>query len=721
MDVVDIKIEQEDDYVDTSIVKEEYIVQEVEETPEVAGIQESPSTNGYETDIKIEPQDSGYSGSATPNDFPDNVQKNENFTEELSFKCLKCGNKYNCNHMLRKHMFFCRGMNEEPQWKCSNCGNRFTKKTTMEHHEYMCKNRKKTSLKCVFCRRKSKKKIYKKKQHESRPTYTCEACGKSFIIKRSLEVHLNPQFTTPRYVCSICNEKFQNECLLKQHKASCCAKPRGIFQCDLCSKNFPKKLLLQQHIMSHVKKQRGFICDFCGNNYEYEKTLEFHETICRNMIEAPKFPCITCGNKYPTEAALNLHIYYCINNIRASVNTVKEFWSKSQDNEKTDGGKKHFECSICCKELQSKEELVKHMTIHTATEIKHDILSCKKCGIIFTKEYHLKRHFNNCPENVSSMQHPFSCKNCGHTFKEQKILEMHYNDSNTDVTTVKYICTGCKSKFKTFCSMKQHKKTCVQQDGGNAADVIKSLKCELCSLRFNDKFTMLKHFFTHVNAKTFSCRICGNKYSTRISVKKHEVMCEKKVKKPLLPCKMCDNKYYTKNVLNNHYNFCVYNTEEATATIQKLWRRIESFSKATTGGIATKHYKCSKCDKMMKKKKDVMMHVLSHVNGGIDPKVEQKDIIHQDFPCTKCGKIYKNEKYMKTHLLVCQEEKPPLKSSFYQDNSVYPICSKVEFEKKEDSKNHIEGRFANIGYDNDETSAGTIKMEEEENMMLIYD
>lgn len=55
-----------------------------------------------------------------------------------------------------------------------------------------------------------------KRNHHSATIYTCEICGKSYSIQKSLYNH-KQKHLEPKYNCKICERKYKNSTYLKQH------------------------------------------------------------------------------------------------------------------------------------------------------------------------------------------------------------------------------------------------------------------------------------------------------------------------------------------------------------------------------------------------------------------------------------------------------------------------------------------------------------------------
>lgn len=64
-----------------------------------------------------------------------------------------------------------------------------------------------------------------KRNHHSSTVYTCEICGKSYSIQKSLYNH-KQKHLEPKYNCKICDRKYKNSTYLKQHMRTHTGKSR---------------------------------------------------------------------------------------------------------------------------------------------------------------------------------------------------------------------------------------------------------------------------------------------------------------------------------------------------------------------------------------------------------------------------------------------------------------------------------------------------------------
>jgi len=60
-----------------------------------------------------------------------------------------------------------------------------------------------------------------------------------------------------------------------------------------------------------------------------------------------------------------------------------------------------------------------------------------------------------------------------------------------------------------------------EDDGGVSSDKLKAYQCEMCSMSFNQKWLLRRHWKTHTGAKPYKCTVCSRTFSLRDSCTRH--------------------------------------------------------------------------------------------------------------------------------------------------------------------------------------------------------
>lgn len=167
-----------------------------------------------------------------------------------------------------------------------------------------------------------------------------------------------------------------------------------------------------------------------------------------------------------------------------------------------------IECPIC-HGLLTASLYKKHLARHESAS--H--LVCEVCGKLYRKD-NLIRHLQ-----LHSYELPFQCQLCPYRGRFLESLKTHMH---THTGYKPFSCDNCNLRFLTRSNLNRHLLTHKQE---------KPFKCVECNRGFYTQRDMDVHFKgDHVGIKDFGCRLCGNKYSTRKALMRHELRVHKRVK-----------------------------------------------------------------------------------------------------------------------------------------------------------------------------------------------
>ena len=94
-------------------------------------------------------------------------------------------------------------------------------------------------------------------------SFNCDQCDKSFIDKKSLNVHKN-KLHVGQLNCNRCEKQFFTKQALKRHIQSIHEKIQ--YNCNQCDKIYFDKRILNVHIQS-VHENVRYFCDQCGKSF----------------------------------------------------------------------------------------------------------------------------------------------------------------------------------------------------------------------------------------------------------------------------------------------------------------------------------------------------------------------------------------------------------------------------------------------------------------------
>ncbi|CAI6356705.1 unnamed protein product [Macrosiphum euphorbiae] len=343
--------------------------------------------------------------------------------------------------------------------------------------------------------------------------------------------------------CNLCDRKFRKHCyftnhMMIRHKINT-NTPKQLTSIDcnestILSENIEltnesenklsvpvnnKNYSLNNHVNKSNEKKSTF-CILCNKHFAHLGALTNHMRI---HVE---HPCGVCEKKFSTKLKLNLH-------------------QKSHSKLKIDSiGQDIIKCRYCKKECNSIFQWKNHMSKECRRHCKSylpkftsnktylntgsqksklmDIIQqkpaiikkrnrsnhingakCELCGKIYCNKYNLTRHVSVVHKKTYK---PVTCNVCGITLKNKFSYEEHLRVTH-------------KQLFKHYEGTNSTKKrTSEQIISVNTENV--TYTCRMCGTRFSDIIAFKKHAKIHTSDK-YTCNDCGQQYETNLALSNH--------------------------------------------------------------------------------------------------------------------------------------------------------------------------------------------------------
>lgn len=154
----------------------------------------------------------------------------------------------------------------------------------------------------------------------------------------------------------------------------------------------------------------------------------------------------------------------------------------------------YVSCRICSRKFKSTNSLSAHMRKHVE---KGRVISCLKCGKVFKKISHLKRH-----EIVHDSSRLYKCSVCPRSFQSAEVFKGHMNKHNG---IKPHNCPLCTKSFANLTTLKSHIKMHNKD----------KFLCPTCGKKFDSSTSLDQHVKRHLGLKQFECTLCPRKFVSK--------------------------------------------------------------------------------------------------------------------------------------------------------------------------------------------------------------
>ena len=157
-------------------------------------------------------------------------------------------------------------------------------------------------------------------------------------------------------------------------------------------------------------------------------------------------------------------------------------------------------CLVCKKQFKSKQNLTRHMLIHSGEKP----YPCANCGRAFRQAGDRRNHMR-----VHENDRPHQCQVCGKRFIQSTHLKVHLRQHSGERPFKCSECTKCFTKA-------DHLRVHLRIHTGE-----RPYQCSECGKTFRDKNTHTKHMKIHFGMKNYGCEICDLAFADKAHLVRH--------------------------------------------------------------------------------------------------------------------------------------------------------------------------------------------------------
>ncbi|XP_073812585.1 uncharacterized protein isoform X28 [Musca autumnalis] len=272
----------------------------------------------------------------------------------------------------------------------------------------------------------------------------------------------------------------------------------------------------------------------------------------------------------------------------------------------------HGFVECCGRRFATRKFLAEHIMVHYNPE--H--FKCKTCNKICRDstqlEAHEQTHLPNPPE--AKYKKTFQCEKCSKTFSSKASFEHHMVAKHVPREEFKFECPECKKKFP--------------------------IRRKLDS-----------HMLTHNEVFNFICDICGNKYKTKYSLKKHyQKYHTDMVRTDLEPqqCPICLK--WLRGLYGLRAHMKNLHEDPGAEHRCKICNHVSTTARGLRNHEAFRHkrerkYQCYLCDKAFKRPLGLREHIATHTGESL-------------YKCAECHATFKSNSNYYQHIRRFHKERP---------------------------------------------------------------
>lgn len=190
----------------------------------------------------------------------------------INFSCSHCSNRFNSKASLLQHVITVH--TNIKNHICDTCGKKFSSPTAMRVHMKSHSNERLYKCKlCIYAGRTASA-LYVHMSTHANDLCVCEVCSKTFKSSRNLNDHLRRVHNKiKKHQCSYCGKRFVDRYVLSVHlRHHTGVRP---YKCTKCEKTFIRSDGLKEHMAIHSQRI-AFDCEKCAKKFRSRRGRAKH-------------------------------------------------------------------------------------------------------------------------------------------------------------------------------------------------------------------------------------------------------------------------------------------------------------------------------------------------------------------------------------------------------------------------------------------------------------
>ncbi|XP_055701661.1 zinc finger protein 91-like [Phlebotomus papatasi] len=234
---------------------------------------------------------------------------------EKPFVCSICNMAFTKLNIMKRHK---TTIHAEKRTDCPYCNKKFLKRNNYTNHIRTIHPGLPTRIKtgptpCNICKETFsgiedlKKHVV---EHYTKKEFECAICGKKYVSKRNLKVHITTRHARnadKEILCTQCGKVFLGKSSLTLHQRT--HTDNLPFECSVCSRKFKIKYYLTAHMKIHLEYRKTFPCKYCKKELKTKFIKEQHEQKHKMRGDGVPLYCVYDFKKktYQEEQFLKYH------------------------------------------------------------------------------------------------------------------------------------------------------------------------------------------------------------------------------------------------------------------------------------------------------------------------------------------------------------------------------------------------------------------------------